>query len=167
MTCRAQQDYRTLASPPPPPPPPSPPPPPPPPLPLPQKHSASTLEAAPRHGLLLPLLPRGLRVSVPEVWRHKLGERFRILIGPRPRNPTASASGASPAWSTRDNEDSCGARAQGRPSNRKSEHHLRVHRAAAPAPRAAVRAWRQQKRAGPCWPNAIWNCRTTFGFSFN
>jgi len=40
------------------------------------------------------------------------------------------ASDASPAWSTWDNEDSCGARVQGRPSNRKSKHHLRVHRAA-------------------------------------
>ena len=43
------------------------------------KYSASALEAAPRRGLLLPLLPRGLRVSVPEVRRYELGERARVL----------------------------------------------------------------------------------------
>ena len=39
------------------------------------------------HLLLLPLLPRGLRVLVPEVRQHELGERARVLVGPRPRAP--------------------------------------------------------------------------------
>ena len=46
------------------------------------------LEAAPHRGLLLPLLPRGLRVSVPEVQRYELGDRVRVLVCPRPRGPT-------------------------------------------------------------------------------
>ena len=38
---------------------------------------------------ILPLLlPPSLRVSVPEVRRHELGERVRVLAGPRPRGPT-------------------------------------------------------------------------------
>ena len=52
------------------------------------KTPANALEAAPRRGLLLPLLPHGLRVSVPEVRRHELGERTRVLVGPHLRGPT-------------------------------------------------------------------------------
>jgi len=51
------------------------------------KYPANALEAAPRRGLLLPLLPHGLRVPVPEVRRHELCERARVLVGPRPRGP--------------------------------------------------------------------------------
>ena len=74
------QGYRALTSPPPPTPPPTPP--------QPQKYPANALEAVPRSGLLLLLLPRGLRVSVPEVRRRELGEQARVLVGPRPRWPT-------------------------------------------------------------------------------
>jgi len=80
--------------------------------------------------------------------------------------PTGSAGGASPAWLTWDNEDNCGARAQGRPSNRKSEHHPRVHRAAAPVPCAAVRAWWQQKRSGRAGHVPFGTADYIFGFSF-
>ena len=87
-------------------------------------------------------------------WEPVLHSRWPPPVWPPPARPAAS-----PAWSTLGNEGSCGARAQGRPSNRKSEHHLQVHRAAAPTPCAAVWARRQQKRLGRGWSNVIWNCR--------
>jgi len=60
------------------------------------KHPANALEAAPRRGLLLPFLPRGLRASIPEVRRHGLGERVRVLVGPARVAPSRSASGLKP-----------------------------------------------------------------------
>jgi len=59
-------------------------------------------------------------------------------------------------------EYSHGARAQGRPSNRKSECHLRVHRAALrprpprPVPCTSVRLTNKTTAVGPY---VIWNCR--------
>ena len=98
------------------------------------KYPANALEAAPRRGLLLPLLLRSLRVSVPEVRRHELGEWVRVLVGPRPRGPTVLGQQLEarhgPHGTTKTNFYSSGARAHGRPSNRKGESHLRGRRAA-------------------------------------
>ena len=54
------------------------------------------------------------------------------------------------------------ARAQGRPSNRKSEYHLRVHRAALRPrlPRPVLPCTAQQNgRRVWCWPYVTWNLR--------
>jgi len=88
----------------------------------------------------------------------------------RHRGMSSSSSetpASTPTWFTLNKEDSRGARAQGRPSNRKSERHLRVHRAALRPrlPRPVLCAGpsgceKPDKTKGPqCVQYVIWNCR--------
>ena len=81
------------------------------------------------------------------------------------RAQQAKPPAPTPTWLASNKEYSRGARAQGRRSNRKSERHLRVHRASLrprlprPVPRTSARLRKPDKTKRPCGIYVILNCR--------